>query len=295
MKVKNGFSLIQVLVAAGIVGGLSLVIVELISMQNRASRKAMVDQDVFEVVNRVQISLLNADACRHTMAQFNSLNAPATGVTTIRNKDNLPVSLNNLNVRVLSIEVVPPVPPVNAESNIKIKLNLERNLGNSLSNYTREVGVTVTTDASNNVIGCYSALDSAISTAINNACASLGGTMVGGNCVFSGQMLLDLITDFQTRISTLESQVASLAPTPTPFPTPTVTLYNTGNCSASCMTPYVSTPWGPCSQACTTTLGGAGVVSTPTSVLTGSCTIPAAILCPARSCSTSCTATNTPL
>lgn len=301
MRQQNGFSLVQLMITAGLVGGLALVLIQLVSYQNQASKKAFVDQEVFEIINRVQTTLLDSEACKKSLTSLGNLSSP-TAITTLKDKNDSSINLSTQNVQVISISPKQPVNIVANSGTITLSIALQRKLTyGQLSNINKEVTVSVVTDSGNVITNCYGTLDNAISSAVNNACTSLGGVMSGSQCLINGEILLKTIQDLKTRVATLES--APLAtPTPTPTPTsPPSQLYNPGSCSAVCN--GTITGFGGCgygAKSCTITLKGPGVTTNPTSTLSGTCKLNwkssgyKELPCSA-SCTASCTANNIPI
>ena len=68
IKKSNGFSLVEVMIAAGILGALSLGVVKIIDMQTASSKKMDLQLTEGEIFRRVTTNLADSDACFATLA-----------------------------------------------------------------------------------------------------------------------------------------------------------------------------------------------------------------------------------
>ena len=68
LKNDKGFSLVNVMIAAAIAGGLAVVIMRLTEMSSQASRKMLADQEVFSALNILTMILKEPRACQDTLS-----------------------------------------------------------------------------------------------------------------------------------------------------------------------------------------------------------------------------------
>jgi hypothetical protein len=190
---QAGFSIVQVLIAAGLMGGLALMMAKLGQNQAKMQRKAIEDQDLNQFVNTVQKHLLNHEACKNTFENVVGLNSDGDDddehVDKILNFEKNTVFAVNTTSNYLDTDPSPNLKITSmrairgAGTELKLEIEIEKtNKGAQQSFGAKNFKKFIELDAlysNGEVLKCYSQLDSAVAT----ACASLGGTIVGTDCI----------------------------------------------------------------------------------------------------------------
>ena len=192
-KMKNsnkGFTLVEILIAAGLMAGLSLVMMNIFKQQNFTQKKTESSFELSSLQQGINQTLLNEIACVQTFAPLGDIRSAAT-LSTIRSGTGTPVyqanSTYNKLIKITSIDILNvvinpnPVPAgTRGTGDLEINVNFERislildKLASKNSTWNFKIRIEV--DSTYRVTSCYSALQSAIDTAKKLSCESLGGT-----------------------------------------------------------------------------------------------------------------------
>lgn len=190
-KIKNnkGFTLVEVIIAAGLIAGLSLVMMNIFKQQNFTQKKTESSFELSTIQQSINQTLLNEKACINTFAAVGDIRS-ATSLPRIRSSTGAILyqvgnTYNNL-VRITAIDiknvVINPNPvPAGTRGNgdLEIDVKFQRtskilaNLGNTSSTWNYKIRVEV--NSAHVVTSCYSALQSAIDTSKRLTCESIGG------------------------------------------------------------------------------------------------------------------------
>lgn len=179
----SGFSLIQVMIAVGMLGGVALMVAKLGSDQSKLSKTARTSFDTNELYARFQRFLLNSEICNNS---FSGMVVPPNGeisvfeirrgtntlLTSIAPKNQIgEISIKSMQ---LSRKDVPDPSIVKLIVEIE-KVHKETVLGGST--VKREIELDVNIEPfTNKILGCYSHLDNAVNTARELACKDICST-----------------------------------------------------------------------------------------------------------------------
>lgn len=155
---NKGFSLVQVMVAAGILGGLSLVVLQLAQNQNQVMTQSETKSEELELMNQVRIVLSRRQACQQT---FQGL-SPDDDIAELINVTGEPVFSTGSVYGNRSIKITrmflenQTVPSDGGSGEVILKIMIERlkkNVG--VSNITKETMLQVATNSDNEIVSCY--------------------------------------------------------------------------------------------------------------------------------------------
>jgi type II secretory pathway pseudopilin PulG len=185
LKNQNGMSLVSVMMAAAMMGGLALVMTQLGTNSAKIQRKAIENQDLNAFVNNLEKNMLNKDSCQKTFAAV-------TGLTTSGLDDDIDGGIVNFNddpiyqvttsttpsplktweiERIYAVRVDRSDPKIQ-DHNLQLKVALKKkNIGKSFG--AQEITKTIELDAiytpAGGVEKCYSQMDNAVETAVSEA------------------------------------------------------------------------------------------------------------------------------
>lgn len=162
---KNGFGLVEVLIAAGLLGGLALVATYLFQMQSRNSTKANLDSDVLLITNEIVAILSDQTKCTNIFFGRNALST-TTGITNINTKyytigsgsapsggyGNGKVQIDNYTISSTPTELLNQ----HAVLNIFFKNKTVLKGSSGPSNVAKKINLHVEVDSSNNILRCRS-------------------------------------------------------------------------------------------------------------------------------------------
>jgi type II secretory pathway pseudopilin PulG len=237
LKSQAGFSMVQVMLAAAMMGGLALVLSKMGQNQSQMQRKAIEDQDLNEITNRIQRHLLNDDACRNTFVAANvvlNTTGSIAPINEIRSKDNNLVfqigteASPTYKVSSITVERLP-------DQQLDLAVTLSKKIvGKSFgaSEITKHFQLGASFDLSNKITKCFSQLDGAIVS----ACSALGGTMSGANC--TNTLLHAELNTVKAQLTTAENNIATIKTNSCAFETYVV--QQIGGVTKNCTTPYTN-------------------------------------------------------
>lgn len=193
MKKYNGFSLLEIMVVAAMLGGLALVGMQLMKNQQDATVFAEAKNEELSLMRNLQMALVKKQVCQKTFANkkvgeivdaiissddqtLYQLNAPINGILKITSFETTESS-------------IPPKGGYGAFNLIVGIQRLKKGVG------TKELKKTLTIQAEFDehgmILQCYSDVDSSIKTAKIEMCESFGGSFIDAdnrcqlNAVFS--------------------------------------------------------------------------------------------------------------
>lgn len=188
---NKGFTLVEILVAAGLIAGLSVAMMNIFKQQSFSQKKTEAGFELSTLQQSINTVLLNRIACKNTLDGIANIRAATNSITQIKDaSDNVAfqtgISYGNL-VEIQSINIkdphIPPVdamnPAINQIGDVTMEFNFNKTskiLENSPTKTKNEFKITVEVDSSNRVVNCYSAVDQAIDTSKKETCEALGGT-----------------------------------------------------------------------------------------------------------------------
>lgn len=176
-------SLIEVIVAMGVMGILSYAMIEMISNQNKAIKTTQYAMDMNEVQNQLQRYMLDSDICKSTLGSQTILPGQEKPITEIK-KNNIapapPTVLLAVNQKIGGIEITGlKIKRSSTHPNdIDLTADLKKTLsGNSYAgdNFKKTIKLSAKfLPATPNLIdNCYSQMDEAVNTAVQQACLQL--------------------------------------------------------------------------------------------------------------------------
>ncbi|MCT4641317.1 MAG: hypothetical protein N4A33_03400 [Bacteriovoracaceae bacterium] len=146
-KNNNGFSLVQVMIASAIAGGLSLVVMNIISNSNKAQKTLEVNQELAEVFSRVSRYIANKDICSRVFQvapgdeidefKIDDDTFTASGIVLEKGEE-----IGNTNVIVERMEILPDVLPITPDQGIydvTFRLTMKRKEGNYIMAGTTKI------------------------------------------------------------------------------------------------------------------------------------------------------------
>lgn len=187
-KKQSGFSLVEVLVVAGLLGGLALVIANINKDMTTTIRRAESTSEIVNIHSAVSQILLAGRGCVNTFQGRNvtvpfTVNAIRSQTTPIYDVFTVGETYGQDRARINYIQVEPDGPlsvitPTERGGNITVTVGYERissvNMGTAYT-IEREVNLQVVTNNAGELQECFSAEYNAIETARRLACESIQG------------------------------------------------------------------------------------------------------------------------
>ena len=185
----NGFSVAALLVAAGMMGGLALVLAQISKQQMIIQRKAEAGAEIGELTLNITNLLKNEQACFNTIGANTTLAANTTYTrNSILNEDNNivfrsstssnPTTYRNQLIRIDSIELT-DVEIDNTVGNLSLQIDFVKH-GKSITGakqVTKKIPLSVEVDTanSNEVLRCISLENAPVAAAKQDLCIEWGG------------------------------------------------------------------------------------------------------------------------
>lgn len=199
---KKGFSLAEVMVAAGILGIVSLGVLQLTKNQTKVQKRAETSFEINTISSLISQTLLNSAACSETLVVGTNI-ADGVSIDEIKNRKGNTL-YNKVNrygknqVRINSI-VIEGVTVVDNFGEAKLVVEFEK-LSKILKGnkfIKKEFPLKVELDNSDNLIKCFSSTENAVVTAKEEACNSLNGNydVATDNCNLSTYVATDPPSD----------------------------------------------------------------------------------------------------
>ena len=194
---NRGFSMVGMLVAAGLIGGLALMFANMTRNQMASQKRIETEAEITAVTQRIVRTLYDGEACRHTLSTHSnpsSLPVISNGATltlgSIRSKNDKEVfkrgnTYGNGLVKIHSLKLLSPAVTGNG-AEAKLEVVMEK-VGRAITGYKKkkkEYPLTLTLGTGNRLSGCVSDVSPA------GMCADLGGTWdnTALTCSFSGSL-----------------------------------------------------------------------------------------------------------
>ena len=181
----KGFTLIGVILAAGMTGSLSLLLAQMSKQQMITQKKAETGSEVIQTTNRISRILQDNVACVNTLrggsGSVTITNGVAFGLTSLRDKNNTPFMSTGMRYSNGLIELSNiMVNNISLNSNVgKLDVMVTLRKTSSAIKGQKEViksfSLAVEVDASNRLLRCRSHIEAAIAAAKKNLCSELGG------------------------------------------------------------------------------------------------------------------------
>ena len=190
----RGFSMVGVLVAAGMAGGLSLFLAEMAKNQSQVQKRIETEAEVTAISQRIVRTLYDADACKHTLsthatpASLPVITAGTTlNINSIRSKQDKEVFkkgsiYGNGLVKIHSLKLLNPVITGN-RAEAKFEAVFEK-VNKSFTGYnkkTKEYPLTLNLGAGNRLTGCVSDVSAVSEAVTQNVCSDIGGNWISSS------------------------------------------------------------------------------------------------------------------
>lgn len=186
---NQGFTLVEILIASGLMAGLSVVMMNVFKQQNVSQKKTESSFELSTIQQGINQTLLNEKACTNTLSTVGDIRS-ASSFSQIKGSTGTTIyqvnSTYNHLVRITGMDIINtvitpnPVPAgTKGSGELEIVIRFERtakildNMGNKNSSWNFKVRVEV--NDAHVVTNCYSALQSAIDTSKRLTCESIGG------------------------------------------------------------------------------------------------------------------------
>lgn len=201
---KLGFSLVEVMVAMGVLGAGALTYMQIQKNNVSANKRSEARMDVNNLARDINTALVDAKACQNTFSGINFSGAAGSTGTIADIKDGTTspgrvifgtgsVIENSINVTRYEYEIKEPLTAgatgeMNGEFYVSFFYqNANKALANS-NTYEKKIEQVykVTTDVSGNLITCFSDTDNIVTNNVRQGCEAIGGSLDPGS------MLCDL-------------------------------------------------------------------------------------------------------
>ena len=188
----KGFSLMSVLTAAGLMGGLALVMAQLTKQQHEMQKKGETGVEVVALSNRIVRTLYDGDACKNTLSTRPNnqpsvvpiINMATKTLGSVRDKNDNKVYetgkiYGNGLLKVDSLKLLSPSISGNqATAKFEIVLHKQSRGVTGYKKVKKEFDLTLELDTanSNRLLGCVSDLSSEGNALKKEVCTEIGGT-----------------------------------------------------------------------------------------------------------------------
>ncbi len=188
-KLKNnkGFTLVEVLIVAGLLAGLSLVLMNINKQQAVSQKKAETSIEMTSVHSAIVANLLNSESCTKTLAPSGDIRSAT--LTEIRNRRdeviyNTTDIYNNLikieSMDIEGVSILPAVIPAGTKGygELSIRFTYEKTakiLPGTAKTLSYVLPLRVEVDETYKVTRCYASTENAVDTAKNESCIALNG------------------------------------------------------------------------------------------------------------------------
>lgn len=232
---QKGISLVSVLMAAGLVGGLALTIAKIGFNSSKIQSNATTSNEINELYNRVQKHMLSSDNCRATIANAEVSTGDKLKDTSLVIDDEVFLTkLYKMNEDGRNLNYADALPFIESQKKVNLSskltidkiifkrtglktveltLSIDRDPSPSKKNIINkkfELSMSFDTIAGNKPLSCFSQMDNAIVSAVEQSCISLGGTLNGDLCSVNIQQLANRVSQLESSISELESRLDSV-------------------------------------------------------------------------------------
>lgn len=182
---RSGFSLVELMVASGLLGGLAIYLLNISKQQTVVEKRAETSFEINTISGTISQSLLNKDSCAQTLGVGNIINN-GTQLNEIRNRSgnvlfNKIATYGNNQLKLTQIIIKDLVTSGagggNRYGEAKIDITFEKvsKLIEGNKTINRAFPIQVELSPTNALLSCYSSVDNAVATAKLEMCASLNG------------------------------------------------------------------------------------------------------------------------
>lgn len=186
MKFSNrGFTLVEVLIASGMLGGLALYLMNVSQKQIVVEKRAETSFEINTISGSISQSLLNKESCSSTLGIGNVI-TDGTALNVIRNRSgnvmfdkNVLYSNNQLKINDIKVSelVTSSIPSGNKYGEAKVEITFEKvsKILDGNKTIIKKFPIQIELGPTNQLISCFSGTDNAILTAKMEACKSIDG------------------------------------------------------------------------------------------------------------------------
>lgn len=172
---QNGFSLIEVMVAVGVMSLMSYFMMDMITNQNKAIKSTQIAMDLNEAQNRIQRYMLDSDICKDSLVDYSFPISAAVPISSLK-KTGAPDLFSTAagSNKVGGVEVESLI--VTRQNSTDLELTIQFKKLNSKASYggdsfIRKVSLSAQfIPATNTIKNCFSQLDNAVVTSVEQAC-----------------------------------------------------------------------------------------------------------------------------
>lgn len=217
-KNSKGFSLAEVIVAAGLLGALSLVLINISKNQAVVQKRAEASFEINTISNLVTQTLLNSQACAASLGGVGQ-EVTENSVTSIKNRKGDSIyEINeiygNRQVRITEMKLIDIPSPLGLFSELKLRITFEK-LSKAISGnkfISKHFSLKIESDAAGDLIKCYSSTENAVTTAVEQSCISIGGTydVATSNCNLSNYVANEASTNTAVSTKSLSDKLSDL-------------------------------------------------------------------------------------
>lgn len=176
MYSNSGFTLVEVMITAALLGGLSLVLLNINKQQVTTQKKAETSLEMTSIHNSIATTLLNEAACLNTFGPVGNLST-ATTFNVVRNRANNVVfndttvynnTIQISSMKILNVVLTPPSAAFDAEFTYT---RTSKIISGGTSTVTKIIPISVEINGSNTVTQCYSGSEDIVA----RACDTIDG------------------------------------------------------------------------------------------------------------------------
>jgi len=181
---ERGFSLLELMVVVGMIGGMALTITKIGEMGNRSVRTNEYMYEKNSFIQEIERYMLNKDFCEATLKNTSITDSP-TDVSSVKSNSGREIftvgeTYGNRAVKFkkLTLQADEPGNVVNTSVMASVVIEIEKMVQQAYGSEMeqRRFSVQVKTDENGRVETCYSATDNAVETARQMICEDFGGT-----------------------------------------------------------------------------------------------------------------------
>ena len=185
----RGFSLVEVLIAAGLMGAMAIGFVKIMDSQQTSMKYYEASMAMTELVSRSKWHMQSRDAC---IASFDTASVGGQ-ITVFRDRNKKPLlvvgapnkeGLYIENMTLVNDDIAEPFTN-GSEGNIELVVNFKKKYGKTYRSIGQRFKFYVTVDSAGAIIDCYAA-ESALKEEL---CQEMGGTLEGGKCTLSSNTM----------------------------------------------------------------------------------------------------------
>ena len=191
MRNQQGFSLVEVMLAMGLMGMAAMVFISMQKLQSRSQATASTQFEVFNLMQDIQMTMLNSKACMNSLEGLKLSSSEPTALEVIKSSsgdDRYSVGVRPKGSRITldAMELVPTDIELGTVTQglVDLRLSIEKNSEQvqGTKMVAHRIPLLVAIDKENNIIGCFSTFEAAVLKAKEETCLDLGGVYDEKKC-----------------------------------------------------------------------------------------------------------------